>query len=239
MRAGARVRRLRELLRKLFNLLNRQALRIRIVRAARVPPLPAVDGVLEPPARAVTPASTAAAVALEPLHLRAKLPPFLLQRVDHPLILRDVSLNRAHVGVDVRLDLLGAVRVLQGVHGVFVLVRAAGHRRHHDCPRVAAQTVFEDPRELGVAKRDEYEPFLLSLTKRVDAVGEGEERSVDVGAVAKLVPAVVGLRRALRARQVHERELTGGERLAVVVPFRASDCTGWWWRGHRSVLFGW
>ena len=77
------------------------------------------------------------------------------------------------------------------------------------------------------------------VTKRVDAVGEGEERSVDVGAVAKLVPAVVGLRRALRARQVHERELTGGERLAVVVPFRASDCTGWWWRGHRSVLFRW
>ena len=228
LRLCARVRRLREFLRELLHLLHRQALLLALLlvaaaaAAAGLATPTSVDGGGEALAR--TPpdlnAAAAAAAALEPVNLRAQLPPLLLQGVDHALVLGDVRLHGAPVLVDVGLDLLGPIRVFERVHRVLVLVRAARDGRHHDRPAVPAQPILQDSRQLTVAERHEDEALLLALTERVDAVGEGQQRTVDVGAVPELMPAVVRLRRALRASQVHQRQLPRRVRLAVVVALR-------------------
>lgn len=58
--------------------------------------------------------------------------------------------------------------------------------RDHGGARVATQAVFEDAREFGVAERHKHKALAFALPERVDAVGQRQQRPVDVAAVSKL-----------------------------------------------------
>ena len=64
----------------------------------------------------------------------------LLQGCNHVAELGDVLLHGALVHPDMRLDLLGAVGVLKGVHGVMVLRGGGRHGRDHHSPGAASET---------------------------------------------------------------------------------------------------
>ena len=107
-----------------------------------------------------------------------------------------------------------------------VLVTRAAHRGDHCGARVAAQAVLEQARELRVAIGYVGHAFLVLLPQCVDAVGERQQRAVDVGAVVERLAAVVGLRRALGTGQVHQRQLAVQHLRAVLVRLGARDADG-------------
>ena len=98
-----------------------------------------------------------------------------------------------------------------------------------DPETVATITVLEFPHKPSLSilvsfesrKRHKHEPLLLPLPERVDAVRQRQQAPVDVRAVPQLLPAVVRLGGALRAREVHQRELRRRVRAPVVVPLRS------------------
>lgn len=50
---------------------------------------------------------------------------------------------------------------------MMVLLVARRDRGHHDCATVAAQPVLEQPRQLGVAERNEDKLFFLQVDEAV------------------------------------------------------------------------
>ena len=59
---------------------------------------------------------------------------------------------------------------------------------NHDSAAVAGKGVLEESGQLGVAVVDE---LTLALRQRVDAVPQGEQRAVDVGALFQPLAAIL------------------------------------------------
>ena len=121
---------------------------------------------------------------------RLELRHLTLQVIDQALVLADVRLDRLQVLHDVRLDLLCAVGVLERVDGVRVLVPAATHVGHHRRARISGESVLQQTRQLRVSKRHVHTLTAVFLTKRVDAIGERQQRSVYVPTVSQFLTHV-------------------------------------------------
>ena len=124
---------------------------------------------------------------------------------DDALVLGDVRRDGHDVARHLRLEVLGAVGVLERVDGLLELAVRGRDARNHDRATVAAERVLEQPRHLRVAVR--HVPDALLVGERCDAVAQREQRAVDVGSLLEAGALVVGLARPLRASQVHHREL--------------------------------
>mmetsp|Transcript_9043 Transcript_9043/g.31488 ORF Transcript_9043/g.31488 Transcript_9043/m.31488 type:complete len:910 (-) Transcript_9043:118-2847(-) len=137
----------------------------------------------------------------------------LLQRADlQPQVgydlrvLSNVVRHAADVLRYAQLDVLGPVRVLERVHRLLqVPLRGAGGRDHGRAA-VPAQAVLQQPGELRVAEGDVRAPVRL-VPEGVDAVAQGEQRAVDVGALDHPLAHVLRLRRALGPGEVDEAQL--------------------------------
>ena len=132
---------------------------------------------------------------LEVFHLIAKLH-------DDSLILSDVGGDGEHITRHLRLQVLGAVRVLERVDGLFELPVRRGDIGNHHRAAVAAERVFEKARHLGIAEGDVCVALLVG--ESVDAVPQREQRAVDVGAFLEPCTRVVSLGGTLRSREVDE-----------------------------------
>ena len=120
------------------------------------------------------------------------------------------------VPLDLGVDVLGHQRELEGVEGFFDLVELRSDARNQNSPRLLAQRVFEDSRQLGVSVVDEG--VLAVETQLGYHVPEGEETPVDLGTL--LLPFEGYLRAGdpLAPREVHKAEL------GVDVPILGWDC---------------
>lgn len=101
------------------------------------------------------------------------------------------------------LDFLGPVGLLECVDGLLEALWGWCYRAHHDCAGLAAEWVFEEARQFGVAVGDEHALF-VGVAECVDAVGEGQEGSVDLGALAQSDASVFGHGASFWTSQVYK-----------------------------------
>ena len=110
---------------------------------------------------------------------------FFLEQLDAVLLVR-VVVRRVgqvhHRGLLVLFDLLRLLRVLEAVKGLFDVARVRRDADDHQHRSVSPERVFEQPCEFRVAVRDEGVFALLAVGQDVDAVGERQQRLVDIRA---------------------------------------------------------
>mmetsp|Transcript_42244 Transcript_42244/g.122093 ORF Transcript_42244/g.122093 Transcript_42244/m.122093 type:complete len:284 (+) Transcript_42244:1109-1960(+) len=80
---------------------------------------------------------------------------------------------------------------------------AGAHVRDHGGAAIAAERVLEQPRHLRIAVRHKRN----GGAERGDAIAQGEQGPIDVGALDHAHPLVVRLRRSLGACEIDHREL--------------------------------
>ena len=119
---------------------------------------------------------------------------------DDALVLGDVRRDGHDVARHLRLEVLGAVGVLERVDGLLELAVRGRDARNHDRATVAAERVLEQPRHLRVAVR--HVPDALLVGERCDAVAQREQRAVDVGSLLEAGALVVTMRDSSRSRNL-------------------------------------
>ena len=122
-------------------------------------------------------------------------------------ILRNVVFDAEDVSLNIGLNILRSVRILQRIVRVVVIGAGGCDVRDHDRAAVAAEGVFEEAGEFGIAERYVIGlTFGVVLVEHVDAVAEGEERLVDVSAFDHPHAAIAGLGCSLGASEIDERK---------------------------------
>lgn len=83
-------------------------------------------------------------------------------------------LDIEHISLDISLDVLGPVRIFQGVVRILIVAARWSNIRNHYCPAVSSQGIFEKTSQLWVSERDVVGlTFWVILVKHVDAVTQG------------------------------------------------------------------
>ncbi len=111
---------------------------------------------------------------------------------DDVLVLRHVVGHVQHVLAHLVRYVLGPVGVDEGVPGLVPVAVGRADVGHHDGVAVAGERVLEEARQLGVAVVDVPG---LALGQGVDAVAQGKQGAVDVGALLQSLAAVLQERR--------------------------------------------
>ena len=135
--------------------------------------------------------------ALDVLPLRRQL---ALQALDHVLELLGAPPD---VHLDLVLDVLGALAEPESGQCLLDVAQVRGAAQDQHRLRVAAQTLLQNSRQLGVPVRNVGVP----IAKRFDHVGQASQRQVDLLRLLKGLPDRIGLVHPLASRQIHEGEL--------------------------------
>ena len=152
------------------------------------------------------------------VQLSFQLVNFVPQVSNNVFVSTDVLVDHLLVRLHPHLDVLGSVRVLQRVYCFLVLRRCRTHCCYHDSLAVASQRVLEHPRQLRVSEWNK-EPLLGLVSEGIDAVGQGEEGSVDLGSLPQPDPSVLRHRASLRPCQVYQRQLAAHDLVLGVLQF--------------------
>ena len=106
------------------------------------------------------------------MKLLLKLVDLISQVSYYGLISTYVHVNHLFVRFYSHLDILGSVRILQGIDSLLILVTCWRYRSNHDSFAISSKGVLEHSGQLAISKWNE-KAFLILVTKSVNAIGQG------------------------------------------------------------------
>lgn len=132
---------------------------------------------------------------------------FTSQVTNNVLVGADVKGNQLFVDFDPHLDVLRSIRILECVDRFFNLVTRRANSSNHDCLAVTSERVFEHTRQFRVTEWHKGS-LLVFVAESIDTVSQGEQGSVNLGALHQAQAPVLGHCATLRACQIDQRQLT-------------------------------
>lgn len=136
-------------------------------------------------------------------------------------------------------NVFGSIGVLERIVRIFKVLDAGPYIGNHDCLAVAAKTIFEQPRQLGVPIRHIVGlPTRVVFMQSINAVTQGQQRLIDICAFYHPHASVVRPRGSLAPRQVDQTQLADVElalETRVLVRELASDLHDGVRAGRSSV----